>query len=132
MYRSRGDSTFGERFLAWDASLAGMDPFGARRGRIQEPLLSGDSRGVHLRLSFLIIWIARPAHVAAVFDTFILPLPGLIFLPFATLIWVLLDAPPGGVEGFDGSGSSWQLMDLSHYVGAYTQRGRHSGSPAAA
>ncbi len=70
------------------------------------------------RLLFLIIWIARPAYVDAVFDTFILPLLGLIFLPFTTLLWVLLDAPPGGIEGFD---IFWivlaVLMDLSHYAG---------------
>lgn len=75
------------------------------------------------RLVFLIIWIARPAYIDAVFDTFILPLLGLIFLPFATLMWVLLDAPPAGVDGFD-----WVwigvavLLDLSHYATAYSQR----------
>lgn len=79
------------------------------------------------RLLFLIIWIARPEYVDAVFDTFILPLLGLIFLPFTTLLWVLLDAPPQGVEGFDWF---WivlaVLMDLSHYIGVYGERGRFS------
>jgi hypothetical protein len=80
------------------------------------------------RLVFLIIWIARPAYIDAVFDTFILPLLGLIFLPFATLMWVLLDAPPAGVDGFD-----WVwigvavLLDLSHYATAYSQRGQMPG-----
>jgi hypothetical protein len=85
------------------------------------------------RLLFLIVWIARPAYVDAVFDTFIFPLLGLIFLPFTTLLWVLLDVPPVGVEGFDWF---WivlaVLMDLSHYAGAYTQRERYSGSAATA
>lgn len=77
------------------------------------------------RLVFLIIWIARPAYVDAVFDTFIFPLLGLIFLPFTTLIWVLLDAPPFGVSGFD-----WLwivlavLLDLTHYGSAYAARGQ--------
>lgn len=77
------------------------------------------------RLVFLIIWIARPAYVDAVFDTFIFPLLGLIFLPFTTLIWVLLDAPPVGVSGFD-----WLwivlavLLDLTHYGSAYAARGQ--------
>ncbi len=83
------------------------------------------------RLLFLIIWIARPAYVDAVFDTFILPLLGLIFLPFTTLLWVLLK--PGGIEGFD---IVWivlaVLMDLSHYVGAYGQRGQFPGRTATA
>ena len=62
-------------------------------------------------------------YIDAVFDTFILPLLGLIFLPFTTLMWVLLDAPPVGVRGID-----WLwivlavLLDLSHYATAYTQR----------
>ena len=83
------------------------------------------------RLLFLIIWIARPAYVDAVFDTFILPLLGLIFLPFTTLLWVLLK--PGGIEGFD---IVWivlaVLMDLSHYVGAYGQRDQFPGRTATA
>jgi hypothetical protein len=77
------------------------------------------------RLVFLIIWIARPAYVDAVFDTFIFPLLGLIFLPFTTLIYVLLDAPPAGIAGFD-----WLwivlavLLDLTHYGSAYAARGQ--------
>jgi hypothetical protein len=85
------------------------------------------------RLLFLIIWIARPAYVDAVFDTFVLPLLGLIFLPFATLMWVLLDAPPVGVAGFDWFWIAFAvLMDLSHYVGVYGQRGQFRGRTAAA
>ena len=83
------------------------------------------------RILFLIIWIARPAYVDAVFDTFILPLLGLIFLPFTTLLWVLLK--PGGIEGFD---IVWivlaVLIDLSHYVGAYGQRDQFPGRTATA
>ncbi len=80
------------------------------------------------RLLFLIIWIARPAYVDAVFDTFILPLLGLIFLPFTTLLWVLLDAPPLGIHGFDWLWITLAvLMDLSHYVGVYAQRDQFPG-----
>ena len=58
----------------------------------------------------------------------VLPLLGLIFLLFTTLMWVLLDAPPVGIHGFD-----WLwiilavLLDLSHYVGAYAQRDQLPG-----
>lgn len=85
------------------------------------------------RLVFLIVWIARPAYVDAVFNTFIFPLLGLIFLPFTTLIWVLLDAPPVGVAGVD-----WLwiilavLLDLSHYGTAYASRGQMSRPGGAA
>ena len=79
------------------------------------------------RLLFVIIWIARPAYVDAVFDTFIFPLLGVIFLPFGTLMWVLLDAPPAGIHGWD---VVWitiaVLMDLSHYMTVWAQRGNYS------
>jgi len=85
------------------------------------------------RLVFLIIWIARPVYVDAVFDTFILPLLGLVFLPFTTLMWVLLDQPPIGLHGWD-----WLwiviavLLDLGHYGGAYSQRGQMPGRASTA
>ena len=80
------------------------------------------------RIVFLILWIARPAYIDAVFDTFILPLLGLIFLPFTTLMWVLLDAPPIGVHGWD-----WLwivvavILDLGHYGSSYSQRDQMPG-----
>lgn len=76
------------------------------------------------RLIVVFAWIARPAYFDAVFDTFIFPLLGLIFLPFTTLMWLLVAAPPQGAEGFD-----WLwivlavLLDLSHYANTYSQRG---------
>jgi hypothetical protein len=80
------------------------------------------------RLVFLIIWIARPAYIDAVFDTFIFPLLGLIFLPFTTLMWVLLDAPPVGVRGWDWLWIAIAvIIDLGHYGSAYTQRGQMRG-----
>jgi hypothetical protein len=83
------------------------------------------------RLVFLIVWIARPSYVDAVFDTWILPLLGLIFLPFTTLMWVLLDAPPVGVHGWDWL---WIVIavciDLGHYGSAYAQRGEMPGRRA--
>jgi hypothetical protein len=85
------------------------------------------------RALFLIIWIARPAYVDAVFDTFILPALGLVFLPFTTLLWVLLDAPPGGVVGFDWFWIGLAvLLDLSHYVSTYAQRGTMTRSAGTA
>jgi hypothetical protein len=76
------------------------------------------------RLIVVFAWIARPAYVDAVFDTWIVPLLGLIFLPFTTLMWLLVGAPPQGVEGLD-----WLwivlavVLDLSHYGNTYAQRG---------
>ena len=46
--------------------------------------------GIFPRLGLFIIWVARPARVDAAFDGWVWPLLGLIFLPFATLIYVVL------------------------------------------
>ena len=75
------------------------------------------------RLVVIFAWIARPAYFGAVFDTWIFPLLGLIFLPFTTLIYLLVGAPPQGIDGFDWV---WVvlavLLDLSHYANTYGQR----------
>lgn len=76
------------------------------------------------RLIVIFAWIARPAYFDAVFDSWIFPLLGLIFLPFTTLMWLLLGAPPEGVEGLD-----WLwivlavVLDMTHYANTYSQRG---------
>jgi hypothetical protein len=56
--------------------------------------------GLFPRLCLFIVWIARPAFVDAAFDTFLLPLLGLGFLPVATLIYVLLNTPGVGLTGW--------------------------------
>ena len=64
--------------------------------------------GMFPRIAFAVYWIARPASVNAAFDTFIFPLLGLIFLPFTTLMYVILCSPGVGVTGLAtgcGSGS---------------------------
>ena len=55
--------------------------------------------GVFPRLAVLILWIARPERVDAAFSTFIWPLLGIVFLPFATLIYLLLYTPGRGLTG---------------------------------
>jgi hypothetical protein len=51
------------------------------------------------------LWIARPARIDAAFDTFRWPLLGIVFLPFATLLYVLLSIPGRGWSGGTGAGS---------------------------
>jgi hypothetical protein len=53
------------------------------------------------RLAFLFYWIARPGMVNAAFDGWFLPLLGFIFLPFTTLMYVLLYTPGIGLIGWD-------------------------------
>ena len=53
------------------------------------------------RLAFLFYWIARPQIVEAAFGNWIVPLLGFIFLPFATLFYVILYTPGVGLTGAD-------------------------------
>jgi uncharacterized membrane protein len=85
--------------------------------------------GLFPRLAFFIYWIARPAKVDAAFDTFLIPLLGIIFLPFATLMYVILHTG-GGLSGFDWF---WVvlagLLDITHWGVGYTQRRQAPGYP---
>jgi len=78
--------------------------------------------GIFPRLGLFIIWVARPERVDAAFGSFIWPLLGLIFLPFATLIYVIL-WQVGGLSGWDWF---WvtvaALFDLGHWGASAAQR----------
>ena len=84
--------------------------------------------GLFPRLALLIVWIVFPGLVAAAFNTFLLPLLGIIFLPFATLIYVIVYTPGVGLTGFDWI---WVilavLLDIGHWSASYTQRDRIPG-----
>ena len=84
--------------------------------------------GLFPRLALLVVWIARPVLVAAAFNTFLLPLLGIIFLPFATLIYVIVYTPGVGLTGFDWF---WVilavLLDIGNWGATYTQRDQIPG-----
>ena len=66
--------------------------------------------GLFPRLATLLIWLARPSLFDAAFDGFWLwPVLGVIFLPFTTLMYVLLWSPGIGVAGLD---SLWLILGL--------------------
>src|SRR5918995_7427358 len=77
--------------------------------------------GLFPRLALLILWIARPVLVEAAFTTFILPLLGIIFLPFTPLIDVIVYVPGVGLTGW---GFIWViialLLDIGHWGAGYT------------
>jgi hypothetical protein len=79
--------------------------------------------GLFPRLGLFIVWIARPALVNAAFDTWIFPLLGIIFLPFTTLMYVILYTPTIGLTGWD---YFWlviaALLDVSHWVTTIARR----------
>jgi hypothetical protein len=84
--------------------------------------------GFFPRFGLFLVWILRPARVDAAFDTFIFPLLGIIFLPFATLMYVILYTPGVGLLGWEWF---WvaicALFDLVHWGASYTQRASMPG-----
>jgi hypothetical protein len=70
----------------------------------------------------------RPERVDAAFSTFLWPLLGIIFLPFATLIYLLLYTPGRGLRGWDWF---WvvlaALLDIGHWGASATQRNQIPG-----
>ena len=70
------------------------------------------------RLALVITWIFTD-RVDIAFDGWVLPLAGLIFLPYTTFFYVLAFAPIAGVTGF-----GWFLvvlgflLDVSSYAGS--------------
>lgn len=81
------------------------------------------------RLLLIFLWIARPNLMGQAFETFLIPLLGFIFLPFTTLMWVLLWAGSGGdVTGFDWVWIGIAVfLDLGHWAGGAANR---RGMPA--
>src|SRR3972149_6126974 len=53
------------------------------------------------RWFLIFFWIARPGMMNLAFNTFILPCLGFLFLPFTTLMYVLLVQGVGRIEGLD-------------------------------
>ena len=53
------------------------------------------------RIMLLMIWLARPLLMDATFQSFIIPCLGFLFLPFTTLMYVLLKQGVGTIQGLD-------------------------------
>jgi hypothetical protein len=83
--------------------------------------------GLFPRLGVLFIWLARPVYFSAAFGgNWLWPLLGVIFLPFTTLMYVLLWSPGVGLTGLDWL---WLLLaivlDLGNVGGTgYANRAR--------
>jgi hypothetical protein len=71
------------------------------------------------RITLLFAWLARPALMDAAFGSFIVPCLGFLFLPFTTLMYVILIQGVGKIEGLDWV---WlvlaAIMDLASVAGA--------------
>jgi hypothetical protein len=79
------------------------------------------------RAAILIWWLINPVRWQATFDTWIWPLLGFIFVPWTTLMYVLV--APGGVIGFDWVWIGLAVVaDIGMYVGGgYGNRDRIPG-----
>ncbi|MCP4166693.1 MAG: hypothetical protein GY759_12480 [Chloroflexi bacterium] len=80
------------------------------------------------RLAILIWWLLQPVRWNAAFESFIWPLLGFIFLPWTTIMYVLVFA--GGITGFDWIWLGLGLLaDIGSYAGGgYGNRDRIPGA----
>ena len=79
------------------------------------------------RAVIVLWWLIEPARWALVYDSFILPFLGFLFLPWTTLMYLLV--APGGLGGFDWA---WLALSVAADVasvagGALGGRGRVPG-----
>lgn len=75
------------------------------------------------RAGILVWWLLQPARWQAAFNqfSFLVPLLGFIFLPWVTLMYVLVS--PGGVTGFDWVWLGLALVaDIAWWSGAAGRR----------
>jgi|SRR5689334_4169305 len=76
------------------------------------------------RLGIIFLW-AFTNYVQRSFESWIWPLLGLIFLPWTTLLYILVAAPAGGITFW-----GWLfvalglLMDVAGHVNSYASRGQ--------
>lgn len=77
--------------------------------------------GLFPRLAVFVIWLARPVLFTAAFGGFWLwPILGIIFLPFTTLIYVLLWMP---ILGIGPLGWLWLLLAVPIDIGGLGSTG---------
>ena len=87
--------------------------------------------GAFPRIAVVIFWIARPERMDAIFTSFVWPVLGIIFLPFTTLIYILLYQDIQGVTGWDWFWIGLAvLLDLSHWAATASQRNQVPGRAA--
>ena len=113
------------------ASMICLTASGASSGGSATPLPRATARSTALdppdagffpRIALFMFWILRPARVDAAFDTWIIPLLGIVFMPFATLMYAVLYTR-GGLSGWEWF---WVvvagILDVSHWAVGASQR----------
>ncbi len=83
------------------------------------------------RFGILLWWLFQPARFQLVFQTWIWPLLGIIFLPWVTLMYVVV--APGGITGFDWVWLGLALFaDIASWSGSAYKRKAVPGYPSTA
>jgi hypothetical protein len=73
------------------------------------------------RLAFVLWWIFQPVRFNATFSSFIWPILGVLIVPWATLMYVIV--APGGITGFDWLWLGLALaVDIATYGGGARSR----------
>ena len=72
------------------------------------------------RLVLILMWLVGP-RINAAFDTWIWPLLGIIFLPYTTIMYVLVWGP-GGLTGWDWV---WVLLGVGLDIMKWSQVGNN-------
>jgi hypothetical protein len=84
------------------------------------------------RLAILVYWLWRPLVVQSTFQTWIWPLLGLIFLPWTTLMYLLVYGA-NGIIGFDWVWLGLAVvLDIASYSGNAARRRSIPGYPSSA
>lgn len=84
--------------------------------------------GLFPRFVLVVYWLARPERMDAIFTSFVWPVLGIIFLPFATLLYVLLWLPGVGVTGWDWAWILFgALLDVAHWGSSARERQQAAG-----
>ncbi len=76
------------------------------------------------RLALLLVWALTPLVNRAFHGGWLLPLLGILFLPFTTLVYVLVYALPG--SGVTGWGWLWVVLALLLDLGVYSSPARRA------
>jgi hypothetical protein len=77
------------------------------------------------RLALVFWWIFQPVRLNATFPNFIWPLLGILFIPWTTLMYVIVF--PGGINGFDWLWLGLALaIDIGAWGGGYRARSQRS------
>jgi hypothetical protein len=77
------------------------------------------------RLAFLFWWLFQPVRINATFSSIFWPILGVLFVPFTTLMYVIVF--PGGIVGLDWLWLGLALaVDISTYGGGARARSQRS------